>query len=57
MALSLRADCFWHGGGAGRQLMAQIILSLCFEVAIFIVPRSPDVRAKLSKEHVAQFVY
>lgn len=55
MALSLHADCFWQGGG--RQLMAQIILSLCFEVVIFIVPRSPDVRAKLSKEHVAQFMY
>lgn len=55
MALSLRADCFWQRGS--RQLMVQIILSLCFEVAIFIGPRSPDVRAKLSKEHVAQFVY
>lgn len=55
MALSLRADHFWQRGS--RQLMWQIILSLCFQVAIFLAPRSPAMQAKLSQKHMAQFVY
>lgn len=55
MALSLCADHFWQQWS--RQLMQQIILSLCFQVVISIVPRSPAMLAKLSQEHMAQFVY